>query len=72
MRCSLKPDWLNYVSAQDVAAASAKVTALGCRVLVAPRLDRHGGKEAIVADPLGAPFGLLDWPADAQGKEVTK
>jgi predicted enzyme related to lactoylglutathione lyase len=54
-----------------VGASSAKVVSLGGRVLVEPRLDRHGGKVAIVADPLGAPFGLLEWP-DAQGKAVTK
>lgn len=66
-----RPHWLNYVHVEDVAALSAKVVALGGRVLVAPRLDRHGGRVAIVADPLGAPFGLLEWP-DAQGKEVTK
>jgi hypothetical protein len=34
-------------------------------------MDRHGGKVAIVADPLGAPFGLLEWP-DEQSKELTK
>jgi hypothetical protein len=33
-------------------------------VLVEPRIDRHGGRVAIVADPLGAPFGLLEWPDD--------
>ncbi len=49
----------------------AKVVALGGRILVEPRLDRHGGKVAIVADPLGAVFGLLEWPED-EGKEVAK
>jgi predicted enzyme related to lactoylglutathione lyase len=63
--------WLNYIHVEDVDASSAKVVWLGGRVLVAARLDRHGGKVAIVADPLGAPFGLLEWP-DEQGKEVTK
>jgi predicted enzyme related to lactoylglutathione lyase len=70
-RPNARPHWLNYVHVEDVAASSAKVVSLGGRVLVEPRLDRHGGKVAIVADPLGAPFGLLEWP-DAQGKEVTK
>ena len=66
-----RPHWLNYVHVEDVAVMSAKVVSLGGRVLVASRLDRHGGKVAIVADPMGAPFGLLDWP-DGQGKELTK
>ncbi len=70
-RPNARPHWLNYIHVEDVAASSAKVVSLGGRVLVEPRLDRHGGKVAIVADPLGAPFGLLEWP-DAQGKEMTK
>ena len=70
-RPNARPHWLNYIHVEDVGATSAKVVSLGGRVLVAPRLERHGGKVAIVADPLGAPFGLLEWP-DAQGKEVTK
>jgi predicted enzyme related to lactoylglutathione lyase len=70
-RPNARPHWLNYIHVEDVGASSAKVVSLGGRVLVEPRLDRHGGKVAIVADPLGAPFGLLEWP-DAQGKAVTK
>jgi hypothetical protein len=50
---------------------TAKVVALGGRVLVEPRIDRHGGKVAVVADPFGAPFGLLEWTED-DSKEVTK
>ena len=65
------PHWLNYVRVDDAVAMAAKVTALGGSVLVGPRIDRHGGKVAVVADPLGAPFGLLEW-TDTQSKEVTK
>jgi predicted enzyme related to lactoylglutathione lyase len=50
---------------------TAKLVALGGRVLVAPRVDRHGGRVAVVADPLGARFGLFEWP-DAESKKVTK
>ena len=60
------PHWLNFVRV----LMSAKVGQLGGRVLVEPRIDRHGGKVAVVADPSGAPFGLLEWP-DTQTKEVT-
>ncbi len=70
-RPNARPHWLNYIHVEDVEASSAKVESLGGRVLVESRLDRHGGKVAIVADPLGAPFGLLEWPS-AQGKEVMK
>ena len=66
-----RPHWLNYVHVEDVGRMAGRVRALGGRVLVEPRPDRHGGKVAIVADPLGAPFGLLEWP-DALGKEVPR
>ncbi|HXN07148.1 MAG TPA: VOC family protein [Nitrospiria bacterium] len=65
------PHWLNYVHVEDADKMTAKVVALGGRVLVEPRVDRHGGKVAVVADPLGAPFGLLEWP-DTESEEVPK
>jgi len=63
--------WLNFVRVTDAVAMTAKVTALGGHVLVEPRMDRHGGKVAIVSDPAGAPFGLLEW-SGTDMKEVTK
>ena len=65
------PHWLNYIRVEDAVAVTAKLVALGGRVLVEPRVDRHGGKVVLVADPLGAPFGLLEW-ADTDSKEVTQ
>jgi predicted enzyme related to lactoylglutathione lyase len=70
-RPNAHPHWLNYVRVEDTVKMTAKVVALGGRVLVEPRIDRHGGKVAVVADPLGAPFGLLEWP-DTESKEVPK
>jgi predicted enzyme related to lactoylglutathione lyase len=67
----LHSHWLNFVRVADTAAAVARVKALGGRVLVTPHLDRHGGSIAVVADPSGAPFGLLEW-SDNDTKEVTK
>jgi predicted enzyme related to lactoylglutathione lyase len=70
-----KPDmpshWLNFVRVDDAARVAAKVVALGGKVLVEPRPDRHGGKVAVVADPFGALFGLLEW-TDADSKEIGK
>jgi len=63
--------WLNFVHVKDTVMMAEKVVALGGRVLVEPRVDRHGGKVAVVADPTGAPFGLLEW-SDTENKEVTK
>lgn len=63
--------WLNYVRVDDAVKMSANVVALGGRVLVEPHTDRQGGRVSIVADPQGAPFGLLEWTA-TDSKEVTK
>lgn len=65
------PHWLNYIRVTDAVKMTEKVVALGGRVLVSPRIDRHGGKVAVVADPLGAPFGLLEW-SGTESKEVSK
>ena len=68
---TMHPHWLAYVRVDDVTKAVAKVSGLGGHILVEPRVDRHGGLLAVVADPLGAPFGLMEW-SDTQSKEVTK
>jgi hypothetical protein len=60
--------WLNYVRVVDATQAAARAVALGGRVLLAPQLDRHGGKVAVVADPQGAPIGLLEWPETQDAK----
>ncbi len=61
----LHPRWLSYVRVDDVAASAAQAQTLGGQVLVAPHADRHGGRIAIVADPAGAPFGLMEWSEDS-------
>jgi hypothetical protein len=38
-----------------------KAIALGGKVLVEPREDRHGGQLAVIADPSGAPIGVMEW-----------
>ncbi|WP_428375582.1 VOC family protein [Lichenicoccus sp.] len=55
------PRWLNYIRVDDVAATSAKAASLGGRILVQPRLDHSGTRIAVIADPLGAPLGLMEW-----------
>ena len=61
--------WLNFVRVENAAASTAKVLALGGRILVEPRMDRHGGMVAVVADPAGAPFGLMEWTASDTKEE---
>jgi predicted enzyme related to lactoylglutathione lyase len=55
----------------DAVDGAAKVVALGGRVLVEPHVDRHGGRVAIVADPTGGPFGLMEW-SDTDRKQEPK
>ena len=62
------PSWINYVRVDDAEKTTARAVALGGRVLVAPHEDRHGGKLALIADPDGAPFGVLEWPASQTRK----
>lgn len=70
-RGALHPHWLNFVRVASATDTVARVQALGGRVLVSPYADRHGGLAAVVADPAGAPFGLLEW-ADSDSKEIAK
>jgi hypothetical protein len=65
------PHWLNFVRVVDAVGVAAKAVALGGRVLVEPHIDRHGGQVAVVADPTGAPFGVLEW-SDTDSKEEPK
>ena len=64
-----RPHWLSFVRVVDTVGMTAKAVALGGRVLVAPHVDRHGGQVSVIADPSGAPFGLMEWPDTDTKKE---
>jgi len=64
------PHWLNFIRVDNAAESAAKAAALGGRVLVEPHVDRHGGQVAVVADPSGAPFGLMEWTANDSKTEA--
>ena len=53
--------WLNFVRVENAAQTAAKVTAMGGHILVRPRVDRHCGMLAVMSDPAGAPFGVMEW-----------
>jgi uncharacterized protein len=55
------PHWLNFIRVADATDTATKAAGLGGRVLVEPRVDRHGGHLAVLADPSGAPFGVMEW-----------
>jgi predicted enzyme related to lactoylglutathione lyase len=66
------PYWLGFVRVLDTAASVAKVKSLGGTVLTEPHAERHGGIVAVVADPAGTPFGLMEWAQEpaAESQEV--
>jgi predicted enzyme related to lactoylglutathione lyase len=51
--------WLLYFTVDDVDARFQKAIELGGREMVPPQ-DMHGGRFAIVTDPQGAAFGILN------------
>jgi uncharacterized protein len=51
--------WLVYFASGDIARDTARAQELGATVLVPPT-DMAGGRFAIVSDPQGAAFGLLE------------
>jgi predicted enzyme related to lactoylglutathione lyase len=61
------PHWLNFIRVADAAAAVQKAVALGGKVLVPVHEDRHGGHAAVLADPFGAPVGVMEW-SESQSK----
>jgi uncharacterized protein len=70
---NLHAHWINFIRVVNTAQTAAKVESLGGRILIQPHEDRHGGMIAVVADPAGAPFGLLEWTAtDSKQVAVAK
>jgi predicted enzyme related to lactoylglutathione lyase len=55
------PHWIYFVRVLDTAQAAASAEALGGRVLVPAHKDRQGNLVAVVADPTGAPIGVMEW-----------
>jgi predicted enzyme related to lactoylglutathione lyase len=53
------PQWISFMSIEDVDKKVALVTANGGQVLLAPRDVATIGRAAVVADPQGAPIGLV-------------
>jgi predicted enzyme related to lactoylglutathione lyase len=52
--------WLTYVTVADLDAAVAAATAAGASVAVKPTKIEGRGRAALLHDPQGAPFGLLE------------
>jgi uncharacterized protein len=55
----VQPSWLLFVRVKDVNASVGQAQQLGGKVLLAPKAELFDGKLAVIADPTGAPVGLL-------------
>ena len=66
-----KPAWLFYIHVSDVEEAVAGIEKAGGRTLMAPWDTPGIGRFAMVADPHGAPFYVMDPIPPAGGGEST-
>ena len=64
----MPPFWMIYFAVEDADAAAAKVAALGGKVHRAPADIPGTGRFAVVGDPQGAGFGILQ-PEPMEGQE---
>lgn len=53
--------WLSFIQVDSVGSAAEKAVQLGGRVLVEPHPDHQNSMIAIIADPAGAAFGIMEW-----------
>ncbi|WP_349291948.1 VOC family protein [Gluconobacter sp. Dm-74] len=61
----LPPDasarWIGFIQVDSVGSAAEKAVQLGGRVLVQPHPDHQNSMIAVLADPSGAAFGVMEW-----------
>ena len=60
-----RPVWVNYLRVADPAAVTARVEALGGRIIIDAQPRDIGGKVAFIAGPSGAGIALQTWPLEA-------
>jgi predicted enzyme related to lactoylglutathione lyase len=68
-RTNLRPEWLYFVRVRDVRASVARAVESGGKVIVAPDPSVLEGRLAVIADPAGAPVGVMEW---SEGEEPVK
>jgi len=61
----IPPNWTNYFLVSDIEASVAKVTELGGDVHVPPTSSGEIGKLAVIQDPQGAFFSLIEYAGPA-------
>lgn len=57
--------WLSFVQVDSVGSAAEKAVQLGGRVLVEPHLDHQNSMIAVLSDPAGAAFGVMELHGNA-------
>lgn len=57
---TLPPQWLIYVTVQDLDASVDRCVALGGEVIAPPRDYGGTGRYAVLRDPAGAPFAVFE------------
>jgi predicted enzyme related to lactoylglutathione lyase len=68
-RSGLRPDWLYFARVRNVPESLAQAVALGGKVLMEPRPAVLNGRLAVIADPSGAPLGLMEWDEAGAGTD---
>jgi len=68
-RMGARPSWIGYIGTDDVGASTDRIERLGGTVQVPPTEIPNVSRFSVLADPQGAPVGLLQWllPSKAQG-----
>jgi uncharacterized protein len=59
----MRPNWGIYFATEDVDGAADKVTAAGGQIYMGPEDMPEVGRTAVLADPQGAAFGVVNPPA---------
>jgi predicted enzyme related to lactoylglutathione lyase len=61
---SLKPQWVSFVRVFSTADTTRQAVKLGGHILVETARAPHGATTAILEDPTGAAFGVLELPPE--------
>lgn len=67
-----KPDWLGYIRVEDLDATVAKVAGLGGEVIDAPKTAELGSRYALISDPTGGVFGLVQFEGSTSAMTTSK
>jgi len=61
---SVPSAWLPYIRVSDIKAAIARAVQAGARIVLEPSPEVREGLVGLITDPIGAPLGLVQLPAD--------